>query len=710
MLSGGREFAAIPCEIFAVAEFLSSRSFLRLGEPVKDPLVAIENLYHTKRCASVSRPYRCCVCSLPILLLALCCLASAEDADMASRRDTLLRNAGMEDSADTFVSLARLAIGSPLLDGAFSESIERMNQREDCADFGLQGVLRLLYQFGDSPLVPPAVMASAKEAVLNFKYWPDEPGRDSMCTWSENHHILFAASGFLAGQLYPDVTFTNAGHTGREKMERHRGRVLRWLDLRFRTGFSEWLSNVYYEEDIAALVNLIDFSRDEEISLRASMVLDLLLTDIAVNSFRGVFGSTHGRSYEHHKKWADRESTRGVYALLFGDTDGASLHGGMGATSLAISTRYRAPSVLRAAAMDSARHEFLNRQRMGIRIAEAERWGLSFDSFEDGMVFLSLEAYAHPRTINLFMDMLDKYHWWDNSFFEPFRQRRDLFRLLQKTRLLTTFARLFESDLTRNTREEVNIYTYRTPDYMLSSAQDCRKGYGGDQQHIWQATLGPNSVCFTTHPSFQQRHTPNYWAGSGVLPRVAQVKNVAVAIYRIPRWPSLYVPNKLLFTHAWLPRDQFDEVVEAPPWVFARKGDGFLALYSQQPFSWQTDHGEDAAREIIVAGRRNTWICELGRRATDGSFEEFRERIAHASIHFRPTGLVFESPSQGQIEFGWRGPLRQNGMVVPLEDYPRYDNPYVQSPFPAEQVRIELGDRWLTLDWTNLKRDTSDQG
>jgi hypothetical protein len=32
--------------------------------------------------------------------------------------------------------------------------------------------------------------------------------------------------------------------------------------------------------------------------------------------------------------------------------------------------------------------------------------------------------------------------------------------------------------------------TEKTPDYMLATAQDDRKEYGGDQQHIWQATRG----------------------------------------------------------------------------------------------------------------------------------------------------------------------------------------------------------------------------
>ena len=57
-----------------------------------------------------------------------------------------------------------------------------------------------------------------------------------------------------------------------------------------------------------------------------------------------------------------------------------------------------------------------------------------------------------------------------------------------------TTARALVWDLCRNTREQVNITTYRTPDYMLSCAQDYRPGYGGDQQHIWQATLA-RRVC-----------------------------------------------------------------------------------------------------------------------------------------------------------------------------------------------------------------------
>ena len=311
--------------------------------------------------------------------------------------------------------------------------------------------------------------------------------------------------------------------------------------------------------------------------------MDLLLTDMALNSFRGTFGSTHGRSYERNKKWAREEATTTTQKLLFG-TGSFALHENMSAVCLALSKSYRMPQVLYEIANDLARDELINRQRMGIRLAEAERWGLGFEDWEDGMVFLSLEAYTHPRTIDLVMRVFDAFNWWENDFFEPFKHRRGLLKVLRRLRLLPLVARLFAHDITRNTREQVDIYTYRTPDYMLSSAQDYRKGYGGDQQHVWQATLGPNAVCFTTHPARRQGPSPNYWTGSGSLPRVAQVKNTVIVIYDINTRPGLYLTHRLRFTHAWLPRDQFDEVLEREDWIFARRGEATLRrLADSQP-------------------------------------------------------------------------------------------------------------------------------
>lgn len=653
-------------------------------------------------------------------------------ADFETRKQAyfkqVLRNpAPTRGSKRAMVEVARLAAGGEPVEGVIHESLsDFVEGRKDCADFVMQAIIRLLYQFneGSTLCFSPELLEHAKTATLGFKYWPDEPGIDSMCSWTENHQILFSAAAFLAGQLYPEEVFNNSGRTGREMMATHRPRIDRWLEMRFKSGFSEWLSNVYYDEDWAPLLNLVDFVQDDVLRERARMVLDLTLFDMALNSFRGIFGSTHGRSYEQNKKWSALEGTSDTAKLLLG-TGSFSAYDNMSAALFAMSENYRMPQVIFEIAQDGA--SFVNRQRMGHRIQDAEKWGLSYDDLESGMVFLSNEAYLHPNNAALTIQMFDAFGWWENAFFADFKPFRSFLNALRKIKLLPALARLLEKDVCRNMRDEADIYTYRTPDYMLSSAQDHRAGWGGDQQHIWQATLGPDAVCFSTHPVQQSSGTPNYWTGNGTSPRVGQVKNVVIAVYKISKMPGLYITNNLFYTHAWLPKDRFDEVHEQDGWIFVRANQGYLALRSQQAYRWVHDlslGGDQMAdaiapakaapmadpggvNEVIADGRTNIWICELGSRNEDGNFSDFMAAISQAEVQFKGLSVRYESPSQGRLEFGWRGPFKKDGKVVSLNGYPRYDNPYCQADFWAEEVQIEHQDKTLMLNWETGERTVS---
>ena len=646
------------------------------------------------------------------------------------------RNPAPNNTKMAYYELARWAAGGTPHEGVFHAALDFIDARKDCSDFVMHSILRILYQFDQRRPVPSSaevdaeaqrkksadnIFSRAKTTVLNFKYWPEESGADSMCFWTENHHILFASAAYLAGQLYPEAVFTNSGQTGAEKMAINRPRILRWLDIRFHTGFNEWLSHVYYDEDITALLSLVDFCDDEEIARKSTMIIDLLLLDMALNSFKGVFGSTHGRSYENTKKWASNEATIDITKLMFGMGQYSGFDN-MSAITLALSPNYKMPPVIETIAQDVQRPEMETKQRASINLAEAEKWGIFKDGedqpfpFEDGMFLLQFEAYIHPRTVNTFLRMLEGYRWWENGFFYEFETFKKVLPLMRTLRLTKPFARYFEWDFCRNTREEVNTYTYRTPDYMLSCAQDYRRGMGGDQHQIWQATLGADAVCFTTHPAKVDGVTPNYWAGSGQLPRAVQFKNVLICIYNLHKKPALYVPTKLFYTHAWLPRDQFDEVVEVNQWVFARKGDGYLALRSQRPFYWKTGNpedyhtnlitndAEDVNRELVAPGESNIWICEMGRQETDGEFAEFVKRVATAVIQFNGVNVSYQSPSQGRLEFGWRMPFTKNGQPIQVHDYPRYDNPYVKAEFAAEEIVVSSGEEKLSLNWIKEER------
>jgi hypothetical protein len=650
--------------------------------------------------------------------------------DFESRRKAyfahILKNPAPENTKPAWFEIARLAAGGLPHEGIMHSALDFIDARKDCSDFVIHGFIRLMQSHQQktgkshllsTKLLSPDLLDRTIQTILNFKYFPDEPGLDSLCTWTENHYILFTSAAYLAGQLYPNKVFTNSGETGRQKIEKNRTRILKWLDMRFRSGFSEWLSHVYYDEDLVALLSLYDFAEDEEIKNRAEIVIDLILLDISLNSFKGVFGSTHGRAYENTKKWASNEGTTDTSKLLFGMGIFSGFDN-MSSIAFALSG-YRSPTVIDAIAQDQNIF-FSNHQRMGHRIEDAKKWDLSSNEhdLESGMLFLTNEAYIHPKNASLSINMFDAFNWWQNNFLNNFSSYSVLLHTLKALKLLPLLVKILERDVCRNMRQEVNVYTYKTPDYMLSTAQDYRKGFGGDQQHIWQATLGQDAVCFTTHPAKIEGVTPNYWAGNGLLPRAAQFKNVSIIVYNIKKIPALYVPIKHFFTHAWLPKDKFDEVIEKNGWIFSRKGDGYLALYSQHPYFWNDDNAksdefkfrknpEDFGREVIVKSSQNTWICQLGRKAEDGEFKDFIEKFTTTNAVCRGLSVNFQSPGIGEIKFGWNDSLQVNGTEIALDNFPRYDNPFVQAEFDPTEINVEGFGHRLHLNWQSGERFSS---
>lgn len=180
---------------------------------------------------------------------------------------------------------------------------------------------------------------------------------------------------------------------------------------------------------------------------------------------------------------------------------------------------------------------------------------------------------------------------------------------------LTTYARSSaeyrpQFDLQRG-RWDVRTITRRTPDYMLSAAIDYRPGTMGIQEHLWQATLGPEAVVFTTYPGNSQEHgnaRPNFWAGSARLPRVAMIDRTVFCLYRFEPGVGLG------FSHAYFPTAMLDEYRIAGMWAFARKGAGYLALCGDGDLVL-TGTGYHAAQELRSRGSGQVWMCYAGRSA-----------------------------------------------------------------------------------------------
>ncbi len=661
---------------------------------------------------------------------------------------------------------------------AWSNTWDKLDNFRDTRDFDGLYLVNALMGYEDHPYLTPALWDRVRSSLLEFKFWftdptpplpdPADPERDwdNSIYWTENHQILYHTIEYLMGQRFPEACFTIRGFVptadcsadyerrGIDHKTRARERILAWLDERWEIGFVEWHSNIYYQKDATPLLTLIEYADDAEIRERAAIVLDVLMMDLATHDFGDQLGATHGRTEMKDIHTVTANDTFGLVHLLFGQQDeiGHASTGEAGATLFARSKHYRLPRVIYEAAHSDER--IIDRTRISVALDESAPLeddptpppGTSFEFTPENFTFWwGLEAWTAWQVVPLTIRGAEEWNLWPTEFLEPFVALRNLLGPdpIAAIPVAKTIASNIWPQVALGVLSEVNTYTYRTADYMLSTAQDYRKGANSSQAHTWQATLGPYQMVFTGIPAVPVQlperwvsrtdGTPGYWTGSGALPRSAQHENVAVHIYS-----PLYASNSLFGyepkTHAYFPQDHFDEVVQEGHWTFGRYRDGYIALYSWRDTVWQaytpeelaplppSDDGPIVNSFDLVApgGPDNVWIVEMGSAARWGSFRAFVAAVLAAEVHVTPSPgtvplirtfeVAYTSPSQGEVHFGWEGPFRLRGQEVSLRGYPRMSNPWVHAERGDRVVTMKGRTGALRLDWDAGAREVMPAG
>ena len=94
-------------------------------------------------------------------------------------------------------------------------TIEGINQRGDCSDFYLVGLLGALHRYRERSILSRSAQSSRwKACVLNFKILERRAGRRCDVLLVREPQILFHACEILAGQLYPDASSPTLGRPG----------------------------------------------------------------------------------------------------------------------------------------------------------------------------------------------------------------------------------------------------------------------------------------------------------------------------------------------------------------------------------------------------------------------------------------------------------------------------------------------------------------
>jgi hypothetical protein len=466
------------------------------------------------------------------------------------------------------------------------------------------------------------------------------------------------------------------------------------------------------------------------------MILDTLLFDVALHLQQGTNGANRGRSYMKDKSVAEDQDVFGLSKLLFDDTVlPYNSNGEAGATLFARARRYRMPAVLLRVAKSNA--TTVDRERMGVPLDPhapitanpPAPYGYTFDDPANIPFWWERGAQTAWQVVPTTVAELDKYNLWESDFFSPFKPLVDLTGGDPAT--LRGLARNLASQISFGLLSEVNSITYRTPNVMLSTAQSYRQGDFSEQAHISQATLDEHAIVFTTHPKNEPQSgtqwpdEDGYWTGTGSLPRAAQQGAVSMSLYSpgfVPVGPPLDQFGYLDYTHAYFPQERFDQVVQQGGWTFGRRGNGYVALWSWRPTQWRTyddpgifTHGLTQSFDLVApGGPDNTWITQVGDASKFGSFAAFRNAVASRPVQVTPrpvaNGLpggfdvAWSSPTEGALTFGTTAPLIVKGAVVPIDSYPRYDNPWSLTPFDSKVIKIADRESGVTLDFNTGRR------
>lgn len=585
-----------------------------------------------------------------------------------------------------------------------TSTLSYIDARYDCSDFRLQSLTRILFDHAEA--VPQIYLEQIRETVTNFKYWMDQSGHDSMCFWSENHQIMFSASEYLLGYYYQDEIFPNENILGKMHMEMGKDRVLTWLEQRWLYGFAEFYSNTYYMGNIAPLANLIDFAPDEEVRKKAEIVLDLLLYDLATQSYQGTFTSVSGRMYANGKKHPTRQNMRTVSEFLW-DYDVGSPRYGM-ELNFIYNNRYEMPEVIRAIGYDDNPTGAIKASN-GLDLTELRELGLVGQDDNQIMMQWAMEAFSNPEVVTNSIRYINNHNMFSNEFLNGFR--RFNITLLGELNLMPLLSRALNPQTNGVAIQRGNTYTYKTEDYLMATAQSHHPGEFADQQHVFHTTLHPLVTVFHQHPASALGEgalsgSPGYWVGYGRFPHSVQKGSVNLTIYVLPERKGFMEEKLYDFTHAYFPTHLFDSYDIEENHAFGRIGQTYVALIARNDLRLGQDSKDPAntsTYDLIQEGRQVFWVTEVSSKKEDGSYEEFVKRIRDNAVQFDARSLTLYYHSNDELTLTYKGDFKVNGEAMDLQ-YPRMDSPYAFVEREPETIEIRFDGHRLHLDFYNMER------
>lgn len=351
-----------------------------------------------------------------------------------------------------------------------------MLNRGDGVDFRMAAISWLVNKHWNNAMLTEEFRTNMSTAIIQLPFWLNETGDlKTMQYWSENHQIGWNSGKYLISQAFatlPDlmnVTFEASNESPLESMAVGKSMVDRWLNYRARFGFSEFNSDTYGPIAFKALASVVALAEDDQVKLKASMVMNLQIFDQILGSKGRRIASARGRAYSSGK--IEYRQYEFLY-LIKGLGDPPVGHAESAMFVLALKNGYEFPMALLQIAQEEIENDtFELKEKFGLSPDDGPSEGILKDNAEDCIFWFSNGAYFDPESPECIFIVGDSYHLWNRTeIWKQVSLAKPIWDL--SPQLVHSVGQQTAPIGGGSTLGSADMYTFRSPHFMLSSVKN----------------------------------------------------------------------------------------------------------------------------------------------------------------------------------------------------------------------------------------------
>ena len=104
---------------------------------------------------------------------------------------------------------------------------------------------------------------------------------------------------------------------------------------------------------------------------------------------------------------------------------------------------------------------------------------------------------------------------------------------------------------------------------------------------------------------------------------------------------------------------------------------------------------------MIVEADENVFVVELGSVEEHADFDAFVTAIEAAAIAVENEVVSYASPTVGDVQVGWTGPMTVDGVEVDLGPYKRFENAHIDQIWGTDRLELTHEGYTFELDFSN---------